>query len=173
LDATDHAGFFVNPVNSGADITYTLQYDITTKEIYYNPPVSDLRLKTNVSDTTLGIDFINRLRPVEFQWRDRSVISLTPPADGSHAVKSPGVRTHQGLIAQEVKTVLDDLSIDSAIYVCISHSQSTNNMNGIQGVRYEELITPTIKAVQDVYAIVKQQSEQIAELKALIQTLTT
>ena len=94
-----------------------------------------------------------------------------------------------------MKAILNDLSIDSAIYMRIDdipkkantvrfdpcthkvvksdETDLPNGMNGLHGVRYEELITPTIKAVQDVYAIVKQQSEQIAQLQIQVQTLTT
>jgi hypothetical protein len=186
-------GFYVNPVNGCNAGTYTLNYDTSTGEIFYSPPISDLRLKKNVSGTTLGLDFINRLRPVEFQWKDRKGCSLSSPDGDPDPAISPGVRVHQGLIAQEVKAVLNDLSVNSAIYMRIDdipkkamrvtpHDLSTNavdeceidlsnGMNGLHGVRYEELITPTIKAVQDVYAIVKQQSEQIAQLQFRIQTL--
>jgi hypothetical protein len=176
-------GFYVNPVNGCNAGTYTLNYDTTTGEIFYSPLISDLRLKKNVSGTSLGIDFINRLRPVEFQWKDRKGCSLSSPDGDPLNVISPGVRVHQGLIAQEVKAILNDLSVDSAIYMRIDDipkkagtlrfDPSTNGMNGLHGVRYEELITPTIKAVQDVYAIVKQQSEQIAQLQIRIQTLET
>ena len=190
---SDASGFYVNPVRGLASTTYTLQYNPTTNEISYTPPASDMRLKTNVSDTALGLDFIRRLRPVQFQWRDRKSYSLESPEGQPLSIESEGVRVHQGLIAQEVKSVLEDLSLDSAIYVRISdiptetrainidpsknitlHDISLGNgMNGLHGVRYEELITPTIKAVQDVYAIVKQQSEQIALLQFRIQTLET
>jgi len=175
LDATN-AGFFVNPVRNVAESSPTtaMYYDESTSEIKYGLTVtSDLRLKKNISTTALGLDFINKLRPVEFEWKDRNNISLASPDGDAIVGNSPGVRKHQGLIAQEVKTVLDDLSVDSAIYIRVSDAPPYSGMNGIQGVRYDELITPTIKAVQELYAIVKQQSEQIAQLQFKIQTLET
>jgi hypothetical protein len=188
--AASTPGLFIKPITSLAATAYVLNYNPTSGEISYSTSASDLRLKKNVSNTTLGLEFINRLRPVEFEWKDRIESSLDSPDGELLPIQSEGLRRHQGLIAQEVKSVLDDLSIDSAIYIRVNdiptkaigatvdpltniategiEVELPNGMNGLHGIRYEELITPTIKAVQDLYAIVKQQSEQIADLQKRI-----
>jgi hypothetical protein len=183
-------GLFIKPIRPLAATAYVLNYDPSSGEISYSTSASDLRLKKNVSNTTLGLEFINKLRPVEFEWKDRIRSSLDSPDGELLPIESEGLRRHQGLIAQEVKAVLDDLSIDSAIYIRINdipikaigatvdpltnkvtegiEFDLPNEMNGLHGIKYEELITPTIKAVQDLYALVKQQAEQIADLQKRI-----
>jgi len=62
---------------------------------------------------------------------------LEPAVDRRHH------RRHTGLIAQEVKEVLDRLGIDAALFV---HDAGTDRM----GLRYAELIAPLIRAVQEL-----------------------
>jgi hypothetical protein len=114
---------------------------------------SDSRLKKNVKASDLGIDFINSLRPVSWNWKDQS----------------QGSALHYGVIAQEVELAMarakghdsDDNSI-------VSHDEK----NDIYSVRYTELISPLIKAVQDLYQyflaikeIVEHHSQKIMELQ--------
>lgn len=120
---------------------------------------SDVNLKENVKDTTLGLDFINDLRPVEFKWKN-------------------GSRKHQGFIAQEVKTVLDDKdsSADQGMWGLntVKHPKETivhrddDHPDGAteeiidtvprQSLRYHELIGPLVKAVQEL----KTQNDALA-----------
>ena len=183
-------GFIVAPVRQQTG-EYLMAYDTTTKEISYTATSSsDERLKKDISDTQLGLSFINQLRPVQFRWVDRNTFGLD--ASG-HCLPStsPGVRVHQGLIAQEVKKVLDDMGVDSAIHVSISSkptiktkviidasgNKSTSNvieinpLDGVQGVRYEELISPIIQSVKDIHAVVQTQAIQIQTLQQMISNL--
>jgi hypothetical protein len=150
------SGFFVNPIRAISN-TYTLQYDTTYSEITYAVPASDIRLKTDINSTSLGLNFINKLRPVEFRWKDRNLLALNYDGTPLNS-ESPGKRIHQGLIAQEVETVLDELNIDSAIFITVNDVPSgtikgqkldengnptidvdvplPNGPNGIQGIRY-------------------------------------
>lgn len=184
-------GFFVNPIRA-VENTYALMYNTETSEITYAIPASDIRLKKDVVNTSLGLNFINQLRPIEFKWKDRNKMALNYDGTPIEA-ESPGVRVHQGLIAQEVKAVLDGMGIDSAIFINVNNVPSgirrgktfdehqnltvdtevdlTNGPNGIQGVRYEELITPSIKAIQELYSAVNNQSTQIAMLASAITRL--
>lgn len=133
---------------------------------------SDENAKTQIQPTELGLAFIKQLSPKQFKmkesgrWTDGEIIDLVDEKgnkvlnqDGKpiKVIKPgsqkpiPGKRIHQGLIAQQVKAVLDKLGIDSAMWI--------NDENGVQGLRYEEFIAPLIKALQDL-------SEQVDELKA-------
>ena len=92
---------------------------------------SDERDKTDIRDTVLGLDFITALRPVDFRWdyrddyvevQDTGEVDaegaplplkvLRYEKDGSRKRK----RFHHGLIAQEVKSVMDDLGVDFGGY---------------------------------------------------------
>lgn len=67
----------------------------------------------------------------------------------------PGVRTHAGLIAQEVEKALNGK--DVGIF--------TVDEAGSYGLRYEEFVAPLVKAIQELSAKVEQQAVEIAKLK--------
>jgi hypothetical protein len=116
------------------------------KTIYSNTGTintSDLRLKTNIQDSLLGLDFINNLRPVSYKF-----IEGSKTEDGSSV---PGERTHWGLIAQEVQSVIEDAGVDFGGWILLDKTNSESE----QALRYEEFIAPLIKAVQELTARVK------------------
>jgi hypothetical protein len=115
---------------------------------------SDQNLKTDIVDSDLGLDFINALRPVSFKWKKSE--------------EHPGVRTHYGLIGQEVEVVLGDAASDTALWIntlieadpgleftdpetgAVTDSRPAVEEHYRQGIRYGELISPLIKAVQEL-----------------------
>jgi hypothetical protein len=115
-----------------------------------NPIVSsDQNYKTDIVDSNLGLDFVNDLRPVSFKL--------------THTDGREGVRTHYGLIAQEVESVLGADASDTAIWTkeTIEASpeipadeylpgQPAVEEHEKQGLRYDELISPMIKAIQEL-----------------------
>ena len=115
-----------------------------------NPIVSsDQNYKTDIVDSNLGLDFVNDLRPVSFKL--------------AHTDGREGVRTHYGLIAQEVEAVLGADASDTAIWTkeTIEASPEVPADEGLpglpaveehekQGLRYDELISPMIKAIQEL-----------------------
>ncbi len=131
--------------------------------------VSDARDKADIKDSSLGLDFITRLRPVEYKSDSRSLYydeSTDPvtqtkrkqriPKDGSKAGKRP----RQGLVAQEVKQVMDELGVDFAGY----QDHSINGGADQLSLSYEQFVGPLIKAVQEL-------SQQNQELRARIEKL--
>ena len=126
----------LGPINSGTD-------NVTRgwKNAYLNSAVtviSDERTKTNILSSDLGLSFINSLNPVKYN-------------------KIDGNRTHYGLIAQEVKSVLDEAGIQDFGGWVIS---DINDPDGQQALRYEEFISPLIKAIQELTARVKSLEEK-------------
>ena len=125
----------LGPINSGTDAATR-----TWKNIYLTNAatiVSDERTKQNILPSDLGLSFINKLEPVKYNRLD-------------------GNRTHYGLIAQQVKSVLEETNIEDFGGWVISH---TSDLNGQQALRYEEFISPLIKAVQELSARVKALEE--------------
>ena len=120
---------------------------------------SDQNLKTDIVDSDLGLDFINALRPVSFKWKKSE--------------EKPGVRTHYGLIGQEVEVVLGDAASDTALWIntlieadpgleftdpetgAVTDSRPAVEEHYRQGIRYGELIAPLIKAIQELTARVE------------------
>jgi hypothetical protein len=86
---------------------------------------SDLKQKKNIAKSDLGIDFINKLNPVKYNWIEGDT------------------KTHYGLIAQEIES----LNIDNfgALYI----------EDDKYGLNYSEFIAPMIKAIQELTARVQ------------------
>ena len=101
---------------------------------------SDVNLKNTIADSTLGLNFIDSLRPVSYKLNNKS-------------------RTHYGLIAQEVKTTLDSLSINTQDFAgYVDPSVTNDDDNGPLGLRYSQFIAPIIKAIQEL-------KEEVEKLK--------
>jgi hypothetical protein len=108
---------------------------------------SDSRLKTDINNSILGLDFINQLRPVSYKWiigyneqekTDDPNPSVTP---------YPGVRDHYGFISQEVKSALDIVGCDSFAGWVLADKDDPDSQ---QSLRYTEFIAPIVKAVQEL-----------------------
>ena len=144
---------------------------------------SDVRDKADIRDTTLGLEFVNALRPVDFKWdmredyrpeapqapdqdasQEAKVAYQTAKAKWMEDVKLANIthdgskkrgRYHHGLIAQEVKAVLDSKGIDFGGY----QDHSIKGGDDVLSIGYEELIAPMLKAIQEL-------SAEIAALKS-------
>ena len=114
---------------------------------------SDERDKTDIRDTLLGLDFIKALRPVDFRWDYREdYFDRDPETNEITSVTKDGSRKrnryHHGLIAQEVKSASDSLSIDFAGY----QDHKVNGGGDVLSIGYTELIAPMVKAMQELAA---------------------
>jgi FMN phosphatase YigB (HAD superfamily) len=96
---------------------------------------SDIREKKNIVKSDLGLEFINKLNPVKYNWIDRDN------------------KTHYGLIAQEIES----LNIDNFGALHIEDDKF--------GLNYIEFIAPIIKAVQELKAELDQAKAEIEILK--------
>ena len=127
---------------------------------------SDSRDKNDIRDTTLGLEFIEQLRPVDFKWDRRedyveSIVNpetqelteIQLPKDGSKKRN----RYHHGLIAQEVKIAMDRMGVDFGGF----QSHTVNGGSDRLTLGYEEFIAPMIKAIQELNEKVKNLELQI------------
>ncbi len=92
---------------------------------------SDARLKNNVRELD-GLSYINRLRPVSFDWNERA-----------RKLAGDNRQHGYGLIAQELQNVLPD---------CVGNIYNSEFL----GVKYEKLIPFLIAAVKQLSEEVKQ-----------------
>jgi len=95
---------------------------------------SDVRWKNTIKDSALGLHFLQTLRPVSY-------------IRNNDAAK----KTEYGFIAQELETAFIKVGDSNNAVV-------SKDADGMYGVRYNDFISITIKAVQE-------QQEQIEELK--------
>ena len=109
---------------------------------------SDFRQKRNIQSSDLGLSFINELRPVSYNWKDGD----------SHL--------HYGVIAQETKNALQEAKklsgrLDEVDNVIVTHDEATD----AYGVRYTELISPIIKAIQELYSQLIGVNAKVSKLE--------
>ena len=117
---------------------------------------SDERLKDNIQTDNLGLDFINELRTVTYNWKASDKVDTSLPGymhpdttDFDKLSKDTSV-TMNGLIAQEVKAALDKVGADASKYAVWSTDD-----DGIQRISESSFVMPLIKAVQELSAKVK------------------
>ena len=100
---------------------------------------SDETQKTNITSSDLGLSFVNELRPVSYRWVGKS-------------------RTHYGLIAQEVSSSL-------SVFGKTTHDFAGITTGSLMGLRYSELISPMIKAIQELSDEVNQLKLELSQSK--------
>jgi hypothetical protein len=118
---------------------------------------SDAQLKTDVVDSDLGLAFIDTLRPVSYKWIvGGNIATPTTREDGTVTVEVtpvPGVRTHYGLIAQDVKAALDAAGVvDFGGYIV----DDLGKADSYCSLRYDEFLAPMIAAIKELSARVKE-----------------
>jgi trimeric autotransporter adhesin len=121
---------------------------------------SDGRMKTNIQDDSLGLSFINRLRPIKFTWKPSNELEQDNPYYAEENTRDTTTVIH-GLIAQEVKAALDAEGVNT-------FAGWDMGADGIQAISREMFVTPLIKAIQELKTIVDAQAAEIAELKAKV-----
>jgi hypothetical protein len=170
ISATN-AGFYVSPIrtNTSTSPPYALYYNYETPaggtDAYeISVSTSDGRLKTDISDSQLGLDFINALHPVQFRWKDKNIAYLYDENGRSPTGTNPGRRLHHGFVAQEVKAALNAKGQDSGIFMEITDGPPS--IRGLNALRYEEFISPIVKSIQELTGLVERQQQTIADLEA-------
>ena len=106
--------------------------------------LSDVRDKTNIEEIPVGLNFVDKLRPVKFTWNTR---------DGSKS-NIPDF----GFIAQELQEVENNIGIK------VPNLINTNNPERLEA-SYGTLIPTMIKAIKELSELTAKQQEEIKVLK--------
>lgn len=101
---------------------------------------SDRRLKQNVKDYELGLDFINRLRPVSYEY-------MNNPEGGNR----------QGFIAQEVEEALNNVPFEGL--------SKPEHEEDFYAINYSAFVVPLVGAVQELTSKIKELENEIEILK--------
>ena len=118
---------------------------------------SDVRKKKNIENSTLGLDFVNDLRPVTFEWKPNNEFPKDFTEYSEKNNMTTGVTMH-GMIAQEVKSALDNAEVDN-------FGGWKEDNDGSQRIAQDMFIYPLIKAMQELSAQVDTLKAEIKELK--------
>ena len=142
-------------VTSAGDNNFTFGNTSTDSNIAHGATSisapSDERLKEDIKDETVGLAFINELRPVTFQWKKEKDV----PSDMGAYVKDSDKRVmngkyNHGFIAQEVKAVIDKHDIKDGLGLWMESGKDKR-----QRLAEGELIPFLVKAIQELSAEVK------------------
>lgn len=114
---------------------------------------SDEREKTEIKETTLGLDFIKDLKPVSYKW-----------IDGEQQDKGKDEREHQGLIAQQVAETVEKHGVNKNDFGGLD-IQKTEKYDDFHGMSYDQFVAPLIKAMQEQQTLIETLQREVQELK--------
>ena len=126
---------------------------------------SDERIKEKIKGIDLGLDFINKLNPVQYEKRQ--------PIDYDDSLKenlrwykeneSPRVlddseksKQRVGFIAQDVGEVLEELGYDSN-----NDMVDVDEVTTQQHIAYSKLVAPMVKAIQELTKKVEELEDKL------------
>ena len=114
---------------------------------------SDIRLKEDIQDEVVGLDFINELRPVTFRWKKEKDVpeDMATYSEGSEERVMNGKYNH-GFVAQEVKEVIDNHSEIKDGF----DMWSEDDADGRQRIGETALIPMLVKSIQELSAEVEE-----------------
>ena len=109
---------------------------------------SDQRLKTNIQDSNLGLDFIKALKPRRYN------LILE---EENNIVKRFEFKNRFGFIAQEVKTIADSFVENFGGWMI----EDENDEESSQSLSYNDFISPIVKAIQELSAKVDELESRL------------
>jgi len=151
-----------NEITLGNSSIATLRCQVTSITA-----LSDERDKANITDLKAGLGFINKLRPVSFNWDCRDwyadVDDTGLPIPGTGVSDGSKMRdtTVMGFISQEViaaKADETEVALDNLIL---------DNPDKYE-LKQGDIIVPLVRATQELSDIIDKQQKQIDELKAML-----
>lgn len=144
---TTQIGYYSYGGNYAANRFVIGKYGFTDSFVYVAwSNVSDARDKTNVTNLpdNLGINFIRKLRPVTFKFDYRKEYMYKcgfEYGDKDGTLKRP--ESNYGFLAQEIKNAADELNV-------VFDGVSYDSQNDSFGLKTFELLSPIVKAIQEI-----------------------
>lgn len=108
---------------------------------------SDIRYKKNIKPLELGLDFINQLNPVEYQRK-------------SEENSFQKDYKEWGLIAQDFEEILNKNNIEKV-------SVLSKDKKGFYSIKYNDLIAPLIKSIQELSKENKELKKRMARIESI------
>jgi len=108
--------------------------------------LSDARDKKEIEELPVGLEFVEKLKPVKFTWDDRN-------EEGKHDVED------FGFIAQDLKASQEEAN---ASYLGLVYEENPEKLEA----SYGKLLPVLVKAIQELSSEVKSLKEELETLKA-------
>jgi len=121
---------------------------------------SDERLKKDIQDDSLGLDFVCKLRPVTYKWKPSNEVPQELTRHYSKENQMDLNLVMNGFIAQEVKQALDECG--NPVFGGWGELD-----DGSQNISREMFIMPLINAIKELNAKVDAQALEIQALKGV------
>ena len=132
-----YEGLYVRDISNNHLEFYASYHGTVAYRALYN--MSDIRMKDNIQDITLGLDAVKELRPVSFDWNE--------PDKGKNVL---------GFIAQEV----EDTSLKQLV-----GNYKDDNIADLKSLNKEGLIPVLVKAIQEQQEQIEALQSEINTLK--------
>ncbi|MEO8146502.1 MAG: tail fiber domain-containing protein [Bacteroidia bacterium] len=127
---------------------------------------SDARIKDNVQHDVSGLDFINLLSPVTYNYnihRSNKMMGVTDTSDWKEKYDIEKIR-FSGFIAQEVEQAAIKTGYDFSGVV------KPENPDNLYTVRYAEFVVPLVKAVQELSTQNEAQKQELTIANKKLET---
>ncbi len=140
---------------------------------------SDREQKERVNETNLGLDFILKLKPVSWKWKDEPAQEieevkykktydnkgrfkeLVPEKNIKIIPEKKYKRLHHGFINQDIEDLLKEKNIATNDFSGFVLDKET----GVRALRYDSFIAPIVKAVQEQQKMIQELKQEIKALK--------
>jgi hypothetical protein len=124
---------------------------------------SDGRIKDNVKEEVVGLDFIRALRPVTYNFNvDRQNALQGVDSENFEGKYDIEKIKFSGFIAQEVEAAAKTVGYDFS---------GVDKSGELLGLRYAEFTVPLVKAVQELTELLDERTARIEELELLVKQL--
>jgi hypothetical protein len=121
---------------------------------------SDARIKQNIQDVQIGLDFINDLSVKSYNWKPSNEIPQEIIGYSEENTQDT-TATMYGMLAQDVKAAMDKHGYEHF------GGWNVREADGLQGVSNEMFVLPLINAVKELSAQVEALKAEVAALKAV------
>lgn len=125
---------------------------------------SDQRFKVNVEESVPGLEFIKKLRPVQYNYDMDNIAQYLNTPDSARLKESEALKgaiMYSGFIAQEVEQAAQELNYD------FSGISKPKNSDDYYALNYAEFVVPLVQAVKDLDSVNEklQETNQLLELR--------
>ena len=144
-----HIGYSTRPASNTASNAITLgnaSHTVIRAAVTTITSLSDERDKKEIEELPVGLEFIEKLKPVKFVWNDRD-------ESGKHDVED------FGFIAQDLKAAQEE---SEASYLNLVYEENPEKLEA----SYGKLLPVLVKAIQEMSSEIKSLKEEVLTLKS-------
>ena len=140
------SSFTATPTTSNSITLGNSSHTVIRAAVTTITSLSDERDKKEIQELPVGLEFVEKLKPVKFVWNDRD-------ESGKHDVED------FGFIAQDLKATQEE---SEASYLNLVYESNPEKLEA----SYGKLLPVLVKAIQEMSSEIKSLKEEISTLKS-------